>query len=412
MQLIIHRGSGEIGGTCIQLASKNSSILLDLGSPLNKKSKEIDPNSLHADAVLISHPHQDHYGLIETMDSNTPVYIGDLGKKMINTSRLFLKKALFNHNFQHFRNQKIFNLGDFKITPYLMDHSAVDAYGFLIEAEGKRIFYSGDFRGHGKKSVLFERFVKKPPSDIDVLLMEGTMLERDNDQFPTEESVEKAIFEVIKSQENISFIISSSQNIDRIVSSYNACRRALKILVLDLYTAWVLEQIKSVSKGIRAMDWNHIKVYASHSQNQVLQNNREIFGIFTQEIYKHRVMPEEMRSQPARFLVFGKMASFQAIKSYFGTKPVNVIYSQWLGYLKYSSNEYYGAEETAAYQSSEKANFIYAHTSGHAVVEDLQTYARAVNPKQLIPIHTEHGDRYEKYFDNVRILHDGETCEL
>jgi ribonuclease J len=49
----------------------------------------------------------------------------------------------------------------------------------LIEAEGKRILYSGDFRTHGRKSALVDRFMAAPPSNIDVLLMEGTNLGSD-----------------------------------------------------------------------------------------------------------------------------------------------------------------------------------------------------------------------------------------
>ena len=56
--------------------------------------------------------------------------------------------------------KKTFIIGEFKITPYLVDHSAFDALAYLVEGDGKRIFYSGDFRGHGRKSVLFERMIK------------------------------------------------------------------------------------------------------------------------------------------------------------------------------------------------------------------------------------------------------------
>lgn len=56
------------------------------------------------------------------------------------------------------------------------------------------------------------------------------------------EVVEKKIVEIISTQKNISFIISSSQNIDRIVSAFKACRRTGRTLVIDIYTAWVLEQ--------------------------------------------------------------------------------------------------------------------------------------------------------------------------
>ena len=75
-------------------------------------------------------------------------------------------------------DRKPFGIGPFRITPYLVDHSAFDAYALMVEADGKRVFYSGDFRAHGRKAALFERLVRSPPKDIDALLMEGTTLGR------------------------------------------------------------------------------------------------------------------------------------------------------------------------------------------------------------------------------------------
>jgi ribonuclease J len=268
MQVVIHRGANEIGGTCIQLSTARTTILLDLGLPLSKESKAINLSSTKIDALLISHPHADHYGLMDTIDSAVPTYIGGLGRDLITAVRVLLGQAPHENNFRHFEAWKPFEVGDFVITPYLVDHSATDAYAFLIEAEDKRIFYSGDFRGHGRKGVLFDRIIKAPPKDIDVLFMEGTMINRGNDDFPDEKAVEKKIFEVIRGQDNISFLICSSQNIDRIVSAYRACLRAGKTLIIDIYTAWVLELVKKYARRVPSMYWNNIKVFAEHRQDQ------------------------------------------------------------------------------------------------------------------------------------------------
>lgn len=406
MKVLIHRGSNEIGGTCIQLSTEQSSILLDLGLPLSKASKEIDVAALKPDAVLISHPHQDHFGLIELLDSNVPVYMGELGKNLINATKMLISNDLLKNEIHHFKARQPFTVGDFTITPYLVDHSAVDAYGFLIEAEGKRVFYSGDFRAHGRKSVLFDRIIKNPPKNIDLLFMEGTMIQRTNDDFATETDVERKIFETIKGQENITFLISSSQNIDRIVSAFRACRHSGKTLVLDIYTAWVLEQLKLVSNNIPAMEWEQIKVKLSHNQHEKLKSNADYFGNFRQRIYPQRISKEEMQANPANYLYFSKMSHFKTINFYKEIKPVNVIYSQWLGYLSYKDEDYYGAEAMAGYRRDPQVNFVYAHTSGHATVEDLQKFAEALNPKMLVPVHTECGSLYNDFFENVFPLSD------
>jgi ribonuclease J len=407
LKIIVHRGSKEIGGTCIQLSTDTTTILLDLGQPLSMNSRHIDVAALCPDAVLISHPHQDHFGLIDLLAPDVPVYIGELGKKLIDATRVLLGKDLHANDFQHFKSWQSFAVGDCTITPYLVDHSAVDAYGFLIEAEGKRVFYSGDFRAHGRKSKLFERMVSDPPSDIDLLFMEGTMMQRNNDEFLTEADVEQRIFETIKGQENISFLISSSQNIDRIVSAYRACLRAHKTLVIDIYTAWVLEQLKLVSGSTPNMEWDQVKVYASHSHDEKLKAHPEFFGDFRRRVYKYRVTKEELAGSPTDFLYLGKMSHFKVINLYRGEKPVNVIYSQWKGYLSSSNDNYYGAEAVAAFQHDPQVNFVYAHTSGHATVKDLQKFAEALTPKMLVPVHTESSEDFEKIFSKVANATDG-----
>jgi ribonuclease J len=404
LNIIIHRGANEIGGTCIQLSTENTTILLDLGLPLSKESNLLDVEVLKPDAVLISHPHQDHYGLIDKLGSEIPVFIGELGKHLIDATRILIGSELHSNNFHHFKSWKPFTIGDFEVTPYLVDHSAVDAYGFLIEAEGKKVFYSGDFRAHGRKSVLYDNMIKNPPKDIDVLFMEGTMMERSNDDFPSEKDVEQKIYEIIKNQENITYIISSSQNIDRIVSAFKACKRSGKTLVIDIYTAWVLEQLKQVSNHIPAMEWEQVKVYASFSHDKRLKEHPEFFGGFRNRIYKYRVQMEELHTNPENYLFFGKMSHFRYINWYKEVVPVNVIYSQWLGYLSSTSSDYFGAKEIAAYKHDPQVNFVYAHTSGHATVKDLQKFATALKPKTVVPIHTEHAGSYNTLFNNVVTL--------
>lgn len=164
------------------------------------------------------------------------------------------------------------------------------------------------------------------------MFLEGTMMHRSNDLFPDEEAVEKKIVEVIGTQKNISFIISSSQNIDRIVSAYRACKRTGKTLVIDIYTAWVLEQVRMVTENVPRMDWPEIRVYADYSQDKKLKDNPDYFGDFRKRLYSHRVKWQEMTTNPSAFLYFGRMSSFRKIDRFKEDEArVNVIYSQWQG---------------------------------------------------------------------------------
>jgi ribonuclease J len=413
MEILVHKGSHEIGGTCIQVTSGTTTILLDVGQPLSAESQHVDVSQLKADAVLVSHPHKDHFGLMDCLSQSTPVYIGELGKRLIDLTCVFLSKERCRNNFQHFKAWKPFRLGDFTITPYLVDHSAIDAYAFLIEAEGKRLFYSGDLRSHGRKGKLFEHLVNHPIPDIDLMFLEGTMMHRSNDLFSDEGAVEKKIVEVIRAQKNISFVISSSQNIDRIVSAYRACKRTGKTLVIDIYTAWVLEQVRKFTENVPGMEWPEIRVYADYSYDKTLKANPDYFGDFRKRLYRHRVKWQEMATNPSAFVYFGRMSSFRKIEAFKKAEgKVNIFYSQWQGYLDGSHPNYFGSDKIAAYREDPRVHFVYVHTSGHAPLKDLQRLAKALKPKALVPIHTEHAGDFSKNFENVMTLKDGETFVL
>jgi ribonuclease J len=82
MKVTIYKGTHEIGGTCIQVSSGKTTILLDVGLPLSPDSQPVDVSRLAVDAVLVSHPHQDHFGLMASLQPGTPVYIGKLARSL------------------------------------------------------------------------------------------------------------------------------------------------------------------------------------------------------------------------------------------------------------------------------------------------------------------------------------------
>lgn len=54
---------------------------------------------------------------------------------------------------------------DLVIKPILVDHSAYNSFMFLIEADNKRILYTGDYRNHGYKGKLFKPTLRKIRKD-------------------------------------------------------------------------------------------------------------------------------------------------------------------------------------------------------------------------------------------------------
>ena len=142
-----------------------------------------------------------------------------------------------------------------------MDHSAPDALALVVEADKTRVLYSGDLRAHGRKSGLFQKLLRHPPAEIDVLLLEGTTLGRETPpKYPDEQAVENGIVEVLKGCAKIAVLVCSSQNLDRLVSAYKAAKRAGAMLVIDPYTAYVLDRLQCISSNIPQHYWPDVRV--------------------------------------------------------------------------------------------------------------------------------------------------------
>ena len=52
------------------------------------------------------------------------------------------------------------------------------------------------------------------------------------------------------------------------------------------------------------------------------------------------------------------------------------------------------------------------HASGHASGPEIIKMIKAINPKKIVPIHTEHPDRLTNYFENVIRVEQGDALKL
>lgn len=398
MKVCIKRGANQIGGSAVELTSSlGKRLIIDIGLPLDAEENTIDLlpdiNGLtekkeDLSGILISHPHQDHYGLGIHIDKNIPVYMSKASADIMEVCvKHHLANAFIFNNIHTFDEEKLFKIGDFKITPYLVDHSAYGAYSFLIEADNKRLFYSGDFRAHGRKSALFDKFIKNPPENIDVLLMEGSCLGRkESEKYPTEQSLQKEFLKVFEQTKGTCFIQSSSQNIDRIVTIYKACKQSGRILVMSGYTGHILMALNN--KHLPNFTWTDVKKFADDSTKQ------------------HHVTKEmiEVNSQKYVVLINGKI--FNNLKnSTLLNENASFIYSLWDGY-----KETY--KERLDFIKNKNVKMFDIHTSGHADIPTLKQFASSINPKKVVPIHTFFPEKFKDMFDNSELHTDNEIFKI
>jgi ribonuclease J len=99
---------------------------------------------------------------------------------------------------------------------------------------------------HGAKA--FKWFIHNAPQNVDYFLLEGTSIGRGSDTFKNETDIEDELVALFKASGKSNLIYTSGQNIDRIVSIYRACVKTDKTLVVDVYVATILKELREFAK--------------------------------------------------------------------------------------------------------------------------------------------------------------------
>jgi ribonuclease J len=429
MKLTIHRGTKEIGGSCVELVTANTRLVLDLGLPLvdanrepfdsraalakpiaTLQSEKVVPaisglfDEVHPapDGVLLSHAHLDHAGLLHLSRSTVPIFATSGTSKMMLAAAVFAgQKQLDRTRFREVVSQQPFQIGDCQVTP-LADHSIFGSVAFLIEAEGKTILYSGDFRNHGRKPGMIRDLLNHlKTKTVDVLIVEGTHFGSEKEQGLTEYHLEVRIVELVQTAPALVMATFSALDVDRIVTLYKAAQKAGRVFVVDAYTAFVLYLIGRQSKVPRPSRDMGIRVFFNHLfERRNLDNIREKFQADQIEL-------SEVLAEPTKHLMVFRpsMTGFDFNDQL--PSRCRVLYGYWKGYL--TKPDWVELQKQIAQVDGD---FIPAHVSGHAYVADIVRFVNSVNAKTVIPIHTFEPQMYREHFPHVTMLNDGVSLVL
>lgn len=184
--------------------------------------------------------HGDHYARLNEILPEIPVYMSDLSRKIIERVFCFSKtKGKFTRDTIDFQEETPIFIGDMKITAYRTDHSWFDSYMILVEAEGKKLLYTGDWRNSGFKGALVEKVLRKI-GKVDVLVTEGTQFNRKQIKNQTESDLTLEMIEKTKKYNQV-LLLCSTTNIDRAgIVMTKVGNKTNKTVVQDILLANVL----------------------------------------------------------------------------------------------------------------------------------------------------------------------------
>lgn len=371
------------------------------------------------DAVILSHIHQDHSGLVSLLDERIPIICSEItgtyaetilevGTRGLETEICNFNPRPLDRNENRIERQLDFfksgvekRIGEISILPYSVDHSVLGAAGYILKTKSSTILYTGDLRW-GSPNHQTERFIETAAkADIDVMLCEGTRIGETGSA--SEEYVGERAIKTIKDSKSLVVADFAFRDLSRLSTFYTAAKETGRQLVVSKRDACLLESIGKCSDlqlNLPSPDDKHIRVYL----------DRKSTGRYVKGDYRipekpyveapNAIRADEVHSEQKDLLIHLTFwdinelvdinPSPRAIYIHSSSEPHNeeqiidqVRLDNWLDHFKLKKYHY--------------------HCSGHVSGMEIKEIIERVKPKTLIPIHTLEPHLFEGLHENVKM---------
>lgn len=396
----------QIGGCITIISTETSKIVIDFGESLPgieiADNIEFDWEKEQVNGVFFTHYHGDHIGRFIEIPESIPLYMGEVTYRVMLNIREALTKfdsdmqseaeALKNRKNIHFLiPKKPEPIGDIEVTPYSVDHSAFDAYMFLVSAYDEHILHTGDYRDHGHKghvkgkndkdrNIILE-VIEKYVLDhhrrkINALITEGTMMTRLSDEKYSEKQMLQDAKRYFAKNKYV-FLKISSTNVDSLASFSKAANANGMKMYVNPYL------LKQIDVYRAAGSSNRTNMYAFENVMPFMPNPSECHS----DVQRASAKKQRWYMRKEGFvIVASEREFFERTIEEFSDLPVKTIYSMWAGYIKPGTNVF----NKQLYNFCQKMDANIMHTSGHAYPGLIADVINLVDPtEEIIPIHTE-----------------------
>ncbi len=408
MYIRIHRGTSQIGGNLIEIGTDQTRLLFDAGANLppldgkgSKDSIEIEGLTCGKPAfdwVFLSHHHNDHCGLVGQILPGIPILSGEETHRILDVISDFTDSPR-PEIYLHFKDCKPIQLDDIRVTPIGVDHSAVDAHMFLIQAEGKSVLYTGDYRAAEQVPAQIRRLLGG--QKLDILVSEGTNIRAEKQSTPKDENqVEQRACDLMKQYDGTVFVLCSSTNEERIRAMHRAAYATGRTACEDLFLTAVRTQREENTLRFVAQYTSEEKTPRAYAYFQRCFERRELLSA------------ESLANLPGKKVIFVRTSMLPFLKNYLACRHDEknlLIYSIWQGY-----RETRPVKDLLTFCNVREIEVADLHCSGHAYRNAIQELIGVLNPQALIPIHCEAQDReqFKALHPNCLMQRDGERWEV
>jgi ribonuclease J len=408
------------------------------------------------DAILLTHAHVDHAAYIHYLRPEIPIYCTEATKLIMQTFQdtgSAEEYITYKERFKIYENRngemsrarddknreiterdirmvtpyKKFNIDSIEVEPLPVDHSLPGVCGYVITTSKGSIAYTADIRFHGRRKQESEKFVEKcSNSDLSHILCEGTRVSEPTST--TEFEVEKDIGDVIGTSSGLVVASYPTRDLDRLLSFYNAAKKAGRLLVIDLKQTYLLKLFqesescrgiypriddKTIQIYIPRKDWGLIDKDPSYwTERQILGDydvwERDFIGLSNSVDYRD----VQKRQKECVFY-----CSDYRLQELIDVRP-----DEGSSYVR-SSTEPFNDEMHIDHERIRKwlvhfgllkkeDSWNITHASGHGSRDQIRQIVQESKAKNLIPIHTVHEDYFKQWHDNVTKVELNKTLEI
>ena len=437
--LTFYGGINEIGGNKILLEDRDTRIFLDFGMSFANeaeyfsgyltprgvngagdylefdllprlrglyarkmiKNTNISYEEPKIDAVFLSHSHMDHVGYLPFIDENIRVYCGECTKIIMDATEEPSRTNLGEHNFHTFRTGKKVKVDTLEIEPVHVDHSIPGAYGFIIHTSKGSVVYSGDYRLHGPMSQMTNEFVERAAeSDPTVMISEGTRVCPEEAQVIHSERIVKAESnEVVANASKLVIVAFYSRDVDRFKTFYEIARNNDRKLVIPIKLAHLLSKLKSdpVLKIPDVMKDDAILFYKKRKKTGEFAESD--YYTWERPFLEKGVNYEYIHKNESKLLFNLDLVNFTELIDIKPSAGGHFIHSMSEPF----SEEDIGMDVMDKWLKHFGLKFHQIHASGHCPSKDLTRIINKIQPKKLIPIHTEHPMLFKDLFKHLDV---------
>lgn len=382
------------------------------------------------DAVFLTHAHADHSSYIHFLRPDIPVYASAITRQILSAiettagpgftdfinytetfqikpkkktegfTRLRGEAARIPRDFRIIKEGKPIKIGDdISIESIPVNHSLPGACAYFIHTPEGIIVYTGDLRFHGYGGMLTQHFVQKASQAHPLaLLCEGTRI--DQTESVSEQDVQQKAVQIAQGK-SLVIVDFPIRDTERMTSFLEVAKATGRRLAISLKQAFLLKQLEGTAGNAPSLNDKNLAIYI----------RRKNWGLITKTGYPPEIVRQDYEDWESEFLDHPNAVTCDDISLNQTDFIVRIDFFELpdLTSLKPAKGSCYIRSLTEPLDEEDLIDlervenwlklfdlFPYhkIHASGHLNGIELKHLVREINPKLLIPVHTEHPEMF------------------